>query len=72
MNTELCTRKDEELPQRGKGQTNGAERSNDNQRKGPKSFFGSSHFLFERARCFFHRSRAFLVLSCPSVHNLVL
>ena len=31
---------------------------------------GSSHFLFERARCF-SRSRAFLVLSCPSVCNPV-
>ena len=36
-----------------------------------RSHFGSSHFLFERARCF-SRSRAFLVLSCPSVYNPVL
>ena len=35
------------------------------------SNFGSSHFLFERARCF-SRSRALLVLSCPSVYNPVL
>ena len=33
--------------------------------------FGSSHFLFERAQCF-SRSRAFVVLSCPSVYNPVL
>ena len=36
-----------------------------------RGHFGSSHFLFERARCF-SRSRAFLVLSCPSVCNPVL
>ena len=36
-----------------------------------RSHFGSSHFLFERARCF-SRSRAFLILSCPSVYNPVL
>ena len=35
------------------------------------SHFGSSHFLFKRARCF-SRSRAFLVLSCRSVYNPVL
>ena len=35
-----------------------------------RSHFGSSHFLFERARCF-SRSRAFPVLSCPSVYNPV-
>ena len=35
-----------------------------------RSHFGSSHFLFERAR-FFSRSRAFLVLSCPSAYNPV-
>ena len=38
---------------------------------GIRSHVGSSHFLFERARCF-SRSRAFLVLSCPSVYNPVL
>ena len=32
------------------------------------SHFGSFHFLFKRARCF-SRSRAFLVLSFPSVYN---
>ena len=35
-----------------------------------RSHFGSSHFLFERERCF-SRSRTFLVLSCPSVYNPV-
>ena len=35
------------------------------------SHFGSSHFFFERALCFFC-SRAFLVLSCPSVYIPVL
>ena len=35
------------------------------------SYFGSSHFLFECALCF-SRSRASLVLSCPSVYNPVL
>ena len=33
-----------------------------------RSHFGPSHFLLERARCF-SRSRALLVLPCPSVYN---
>ena len=37
----------------------------------PVAVSGSSHFLFERAR-WFSCSRAFLVLSCPGVHNPVL
>ena len=37
----------------------------------PKLFWLKSHFLFERARCF-SRSRAFLVLSFPSVYYPVL
>ena len=36
-----------------------------------RSHFGSSHFLFERARCS-SRARASLVLFCPSVYNPVL
>ena len=36
-----------------------------------RSHFGSSHFLFERARCL-SRARASLVLFCPSVFNPVL
>ena len=36
-----------------------------------RSRFGSKNFLFERA-CDFSASRAFLVLSCPSVCNPVL
>ena len=36
-----------------------------------RSHLGSSNFLFKRARCF-SPSRAFLVLSCPSVYNPVL
>ena len=36
----------------------------------PFRTWGSSHFLFKRARCF-SRSRAFLVLLCPSVYNPV-
>ena len=36
-----------------------------------RSHFGSSHFLFECELCF-SRSRAFLVLSCPSVYYPVL
>ena len=36
-----------------------------------RSHFGSSHFLFERARCF-SSTRALLVLPCPSVYNPVL
>ena len=36
-----------------------------------RSRFGSKNFLFERA-CDFSASRAFLVLSCPSVYNPVL
>ena len=36
-----------------------------------RGHFGSSHFLFERARCF-SRSRAFPVLCCPSVYNPIL
>ena len=36
-----------------------------------RSHFGSSHVLFERAHVF-SASRAFLVLSCPSVYNPVM
>ena len=51
-----------------RGSEAAGEEQPDKLRKTVRSHYGSSHFLFERAYVFL-ASRAFLVLSCPSVYN---
>ena len=61
----------ERVQQRAAEQTEDLSQSPEGTVETVRSRFGSSHFLFERARCF-SCSRALLVLPCPSVYNPLL
>ena len=71
MKTELCTRKDEELHKEEKARQM-VQKDLMTIREKFRSHFWLKPFPVRTCAVFFPRSRAFLVLSCPSVHNLVL